>query len=402
MWNFNTILGSFCYQVTKVIKDKESLTFHLKVRRKTSECPKCSKRSKYIHSYSLTRKIKHGVILGKICILKLKLRRFYCYRCKQVFCESTDLIKKYKRSTLNYKKEVVFNLTDRSFSSGTKKFKVSYSTQKRWLKEIISNEIFNFNLEKQENVPFTLGIDEVSFAGHDMVTTVGNITKHRLKGILYSRRKDELKKCLRSLPFNIKSLISEVVIDMCTLYLKAVEETLPHSSIVVDHFHVIQDANKRIQEERLILQDIYKKKIPSYIFIKNKENLSIKEIILKDKLLIEYKELKLLYETKERLRSMYKLSSKKEASDYMRHIISILLSSDNGYHILWGRSLSYWSKYILNYFNNRSTNGFMEGMHNKIKLIKRMSFGFKNKEVFIHKVMLSVLITSILLPQLLK
>jgi len=42
----------------------------------------------------------------------------------------------------------------------------------------------------------------------------------------------------------------------------------------------------------------------------------------------------------------------------------------------------------------------MEGMHNKMKLIKRISFGFKNKKVFIYKVMLSVLITTLLFNKL--
>jgi transposase len=303
-------------------------------------------------------------------------------------------------ATDKHKKEVIYNLADRSFQSGTKRYQVAYSTQRRWLKELVQDELYNFSREDTEKTPFTLGIDEVSFAEHTLVTTIGNITKRRLKGILPSRRKDDLKKVLHRIPSSVKPYIREVVIDMCELYARAIKEVLPHSSIVVDHFHVIQDANRRIDEERCILQDIYKKKIPRYIFTKNKEDLSIKEIVLRDILLIDYPELKVFYETKERLRSMYKLSSKKDAQDSMRHIISLLVSSDNGYHVLWGRSLSRWKEYILNYFDHRSTNGFMEGMHNKMKLIKRISFGFRNKEVFIHKVMLSVLITGILLPQL--
>jgi len=95
-----------------------------------------------------------------------------------------------------------------------------------------------------------LGIDEVSFAGREMVTTIGNITTHHLKGILRSKRKEELRKVLRSIPKEVQTLISEVVIDMCPLYLRAVQETLPHASVVIDHFHIIQDANRRIDITR--------------------------------------------------------------------------------------------------------------------------------------------------------
>jgi len=35
---------------------------------------------------------------------------------------------------------------------------------------------------------------------------------------------------------------------------------------------------------------------------------------------------------------------------------------------------------ICNYFENHTTNGLIEGMNTKIKLIKRMSYGFTNFE----------------------
>jgi len=44
-----------------------------------------------------------------------------------------------------------------------------------------------------------------------------------------------------------------------------------------------------------------------------------------------------------------------------------------------------------------------QGINNKLKLVKRISFGFKNKKgIVILKAMLSVLITSIVLPQFFK
>jgi transposase len=108
----------------------------------------------------------------------------------------------------------------------------------------------------------------------------------------------------------------------------------------------------------------------------------------------------MFYVTKERLRDMYKSKTKKEAQKQLKLIISALESTDDGELISWGRTLSRWSEYIPNYWNSHSTNGFMEGIHNKMKLIKIISFGFRNKKVFIQKVMLSVLITTLLLPQL--
>ncbi len=395
MWNSNILFDSFCFVVTKAIRQTDAIIFHVKSRRKTADCIRCNHRTHRVHG-ARTRTISHGTILSKRCTLVVYQRRFICQHCRSIFSEPIEFAAKYQRTTPKHKREVIFNLSDRSFSSGTKRYQISYHTQVKWLNELISGEVCNFRKEEQEATPFVLGIDEVSFAGHQMLTTIGNITKHRLKGVLTSKNKQELKKMIRLIPPQVKSKISEVVIDMCELYLFAVEETLPHVEVVVDHFHVIQDANRKLDEERRLLQDIYKKRIPRWILTKNKEDLKFHQIPILEVIMKQYPELKMYWETKERLRSMYDSKDRKEAEERLRLIISTLTSTDDGVLIAWGRLLSYWKKHILNYWNNKSTNGFMEGMHNKMKLIKRISFGFRNKQVFIHKVMLSVLIATLL------
>lgn len=399
MWNFNKILEIFGLQILKIKSTEIRTVFHLKQRRLTADCPKCKVRTNVVHGNSPKRFIKHGSILSKACILLIKPRRFRCKKCSLIFTENI-LVPPYEKTTLKHKREVIFNLSNQSFSAVSKKYKVSYHTQRKWLEELIRFQVLNFTDEEKENTPFVLGIDEVSFAGKDMITTIGNITKHRLKGVLRSKRKDELKKILKSFSPTLKSLISEVVIDMCDLYRRAVEETLPNTLIVADHFHIIKDANHRLDETRRLIQDIYKKKIPRYILTKNKEDLIGQQTEYLTSIMKDYPELHMFYLTKERLRDMYKEETKEEAQKQLQLIISTLESTDDGELISWGRTLDRWREPILNYWSSRSTNGFMEGMHNKMKLIKRISFGFRNKNVFIYKVMLSVLITTMLFHNL--
>nr|MDA3802333.1 transposase [Patescibacteria group bacterium] len=40
---------------------------------------------------------------------------------------------------------------------------------------------------------------------------------------------------------------------------------------------------------------------------------------------------------------------------------------------------------ILNYFDNKTTNAFTEGVHTKVKLLKRISFGLRNPQVYVEK-----------------
>ena len=44
--------------------------------------------------------------------------------------------------------------------------------------------------------------------------------------------------------------VQAVAIDMCTVFKAAVREALPHAMLVVDHFHVVQLANRAVTEVR--------------------------------------------------------------------------------------------------------------------------------------------------------
>ncbi len=45
-------------------------------------------------------------------------------------------------------------------------------------------------------------------------------------------------------------------------------------------------------------------------------------------------------------------------------------------------TLANWRGEILNYFDYRITNGFIEGKNNRIKTIKRMAYGYRNMNNF--------------------
>jgi transposase len=47
-----------------------------------------------------------------------------------------------------------------------------------------------------------------------------------------------------------------------------------------------------------------------------------------------------------------------------------------------------WMGEIISYFDNRTTQGVVEGINNKLKLIKRMGYGFRNFDNFRLRVML--------------
>jgi transposase len=59
--------------------------------------------------------------------------------------------------------------------------------------------------------------------------------------------------------------------------------------------------------------------------------------------------------------------------------------------VCWGRTLKRWKVYLLNYFEHRTTNAYTEGVHTKMKLLKRASYGLRNIEVYVKKMLLGFL-----------
>ena len=218
--------------------------------------------------------------------------------------------------------------------------------------------------------------------------------------ILSDDKQITIQNAFREIPQEIKPKIKEICLDMRRTYLSAIKNNLPEAKIVIDHFHLIQDANRRITEERRILQQVFKTKIPMRIFLRNKENLDPKEKPKINNYFKKYPDLKFYYEAKETLRDMYRLKNKEEAQQKLKIPIQALKLADDLGLRQWGKNLSYWQEYILNFFTRKTTNAYMEGLNTKFKLIKRISFGFRNKEVFIRKAFLACLPLT-LLPHLL-
>ena len=232
-----------------------------------------------------------------------------------------------------------------------------------------------------------LGIDEHSFRHQELVHTVTEVKQRKMLGILMDDRIATLKEFLRKIP---KDKVREVCIDMKEILRKAAEYLFPTAKVVLDPFHVIADANKRMDEARRIEQDVNRKrrvKIPKKIFLIGGERLSQERGQRLAELLDRYPSLKGFYWAEEKIREVYSQGSREEVTKLPDAIIFKLESDDDGELVRWGNSLKRWREPILNHFDNHTTNGFTEGCNTKIKMLKRISHGLRNVEVYWRKML---------------
>lgn len=386
----NRILSLLGLQGLGILSIKEYQKFifiYCYLTRKTANCPVCSKRTNSVYDQRPPSMVKHLKIGFKQTYLVLFKRRFRCKLCNHVFTEKPAQIGKWQRKTTSMDEQIIEYLKEVSFKGVKRRLGVSYSSSVKLLKSAINETEVDWS--KEISKPVSLGIDEHSFSGHDLLITLTNLTTPKLITILQNDNKVTLDTLLATIPENLKQNIPSVAIDMKQMYKLSLKKYLPNTKITVDHFHVIYDANKRIEEERRILQGVFKSKIPRFPFIKNKENLSLKEKDLMKIIFQKYPDLKFYWFAKEELREIYKLKDKDEAKTKLSTLIRIMYKEHDSGLTSWANTLSNWKEEILNFFQTHITNAYTEGVNTKLKLIKRTGFGFKNKEVYIKKALLA-------------
>lgn len=347
-------------------------------------CPGCTKSVSRVHQYS-KRKIRHSVWQEKPVILELTKRRFYCRYCKKAYTEHIPGIDR-RRSTSNFRNIVLKELAHGSLNHVGQRINVSSTVLYDVLMENQEKQFIDWN---EQGEKFTLGIDEHSFRGKRMALTITNITKRKLLKVCKDDRIETVEAFLSSCD---KQRIQEVCIDMKRGFLNAAQRQLPNAKVTVDKFHVVAAANKMLDEVRSIV--IGKNYKVRRALFKGKERLHEKEKLKLEFIFEKYKNFPALYEAyfvKEKLRDFYKSKDMREAKRNMKNLIMFCENSNSKFITDFGGTLTRWQEYILNHFVHRSTSAFTEGVHTKIKMIKRMSFGFRNIENYIAKILLAFL-----------
>lgn len=393
--------------VTDVQMDKEEIVIYARKRSKTAGCATCGNRSRKLKDYRYPSKILHMMLCNQKVYLVFKKRRFACRNCRKTFTEKVSFLESYQRASIFVKHHALERLADSSFKATYKRVGISYSGLTSLLKKVFTLETINWR-EQKVKAAIRLGIDEHHLGKkHKYLVTIANLLTGKPIHILPDDKQSTLRKFLKQLPDSVKKTVDEVCIDMRKSFLTAIARELPNARIVIDHFHMIQDANRRVQEARKIEEDVQEKidgngpkTIRWKLLTRNKEDLRGDQDKLLKYYLYTYPAVAIFYSCKEKLRDMYKAHSKEDAEKQLNQLIRFMKQSEYAELGLWAKSLSFYQPYILNYFNNHTTNAVTEGLHRKFKLIQRNAYGFRNPEVYARRIMLACLPLPFLYPHI--
>ena len=244
-----------------------------------------------------------------------------------------------------------------------------------------------------------LGLDEIALrkgrGDYAAIISTQQAEGHvAILAVLPDRKKETVRQFLETIPEKLRLTLKTICTDMWDGYVYAVrefEQAHPDVSLtlVIDRFHVAKNYRKSVDELRKQEIRRLKKTLPneSYEEVKglmwacrkNNSNLTTKERAKLRRLFELSPDLKLAYTLREELTAIFEMPlTKTEALLRFARWQEKVQQSGLTCFKTFLKTLENWRDEIANYFVDRLSSGFVEGLNNKIKTIKRRSYGLSN------------------------
>lgn len=375
-------LREFVVESYDVDDTKQESRFYCRLRLDYAVCPRCRCVSGDIHQYK-TRRVRDMSCFERRVYLVFDIRRFRCPKCRKVFTESLDSIVVSRRHTRRFEEMVYQECLGQTFQRVAKKLGMNWHSVERLFYQK-AHEQFQINAMQ---FPQILGIDEIANKkGHKQyLLVISDLWRNCVIEVLPNRLRETLVDWLYSLPIWVRENICAVSIDLYDNYRQAIQRVLPQADIVADRYHVMKNLNDVLSKVRRAMQRHLPKDIASklkgfrWILLKNQEDLDDAE---RQKLRTAYElspALRRLHQLKERFRSIFEhITDKKQAERFLQAWICEVKQLGCDSLSKFVKTLQRWWEPVLNYFDQRITNGPVEGINNKVKLIKRCAYGYRN------------------------
>jgi transposase len=344
-----------------------------------SNCPNCGACKDRLYRYgSNEQQIADTPIHGRTVKIQVKSQRWLCRECKKTFYQQLPEVDEKRRSTCRLVNHIKPLSLDRPFTSIAEDVDVDEKTVRNifndyvdWLDETVIFE-----------TPEYLGVDEIHLKRHrDAFGIMTNIEHHTVVDLLKNRSKKTVAR--RIFDMKDRNRIKVVVIDMWQHYKDAAQEIVPQAAVVVDKYHVVSMANGALET----LRRGFKEQIPEdqrrllkrerYILLKRRQDLTPKDILLKDAWfgLPEFAPLAIAYGLKEAFYDIFDLESRKEAEKAYQEWKQAISPDLKDFFFPLTRAVDNWHHEIFNYFDYQVTNGYTEAANSVARSIDREGRG---------------------------
>ena len=349
-------------------------------------CPHCQTISTTIKQYK-ERCVRDCDVWGKRTFLHFRIRRFECPDCGLRFTEELTSIGWRRRQTYRFEQEVYQHCLRCSRKETAENYHLSQSTVQGIFKKWAEQHCSQLSWKKVR----VLGMDEIALKKRhkQYVLVLSDLDRRCVLAVLPTREQKALATWLKTLSSREKKAIRVVSMDMWRPYRAFVEKVLPQAQIVADRFHVMKNLNEQLTKARRHIQRQADEataealKGSRWLLVRNRDTLTPEQEQQLLTAIAADADLRQAYLLKEEFRLIFeRIHDRERARRFLMAWIFKVQQTHNKYLLAFVKTLQNWWSEILNFFDERITNGFVEGINRAIRSIIWRACGFRNFENF--------------------
>ena len=357
-------------------------------------CQHCGRQTTKFHGYNGWLQLRHLPILGHRVYLRLRPKRYSCPHCAgKTTTQQLDWYAAKSPHTKAYDQYLLVQLINSTVQDVSRKEDVGYEAVEGAVERSLDARV-NWDEFSELSV---IGIDEIALTkgrrNFIAILTTQQADGHvAVLAVLPDRNKATVRQFLETIPARLRPTLDTVCTDMWDGYVNAAREfAADHPDvtlqIVVDRYHVAKNYRDGVDKVRkhecrrlkkALSPTDYAEIVQGTLWLvrQNHKDLSLDD---RQKLrrLFEYApQLKAAYTLREELTAIFEmpLSAAEARTRLLKWAAKVRRRALTGFDTFL-TTLHNWLDEIVNYFVERHSSGFVEGLNNKIKTIKRRCYG---------------------------
>ena len=380
------LLGLQEVNITNIEENEKNIVIYAEMERKEHNCICCGTATDAVHDYR-EQEIKDIPSFGKLAIIRLRKRRYRCPNCGKRFFEKSNFLPKYARNTTRLVAYIIDKLRDeRSFTSVAREVNLSVSTVIR---------IFDEVSYPKPALPENLSIDEFkgNTWGEKYQCILTDPINKVVLDILPERYKPYLTRYFKGFSKVQRNNVKYFVSDMWRTYADIADAWFKNATQVIDKYHWIRQVVWAFEKIRKEEQNKLSPELRKYfkrsksLLIKRFNSLEEEQKQQVNVMLYYSVNISRAYFYKEKFLELLSIKEPKAAQKALAEWIEYTEDCGLLPFEKCTETMRNWYKGIVNSFATSVTNGFTEGCNNKIKVLKRNAYGYRNFKRFRNRIL---------------
>jgi transposase len=375
--------------VVDVAFGAEGIVVTVRLRRRRRVCARCGQTGAQLEIHDLRLKRWRHLDLGaNRCVIECELRRLRCPDCRTVRLEPVPWARPGSPYTRDFEDVCAWLAQQMAKTPIAGLLRVGWDSVGRIVERVMADHLDEWRLHGL----VAIGVDEISYRrGQRYLTTVAD---HRSGTIVWcapGRNSATLQGFFDELG-DRKTSIRAVSIDMSGEYQRAIRDAIPRAEVCFDPFHVCRLASRATDQVRRDEWNAHERshtptgrwvKGTRWSLLKAPERQSVRQLATLGEVARANRRLYRAFLLREELRLLYHLDDPALAPAHLDAWLAWASRSKLAPFVALARTLRAHRDGILAAIRLGLSNGRLEGLNSKIRLISHRSFGFHSAAALI-------------------